>query len=157
VRSSPAFAVSSLELPAITAADLITAVLVPLAALFLTWACARAGVAGWVVVAAALMGGWACVHTVLALRRAGCLPVRRLDISSDGTVTLTDQGGQTPRVVTVQPGTRLLGPSVFLDLRTSSPGAKVRLRYWISPFDAPARVLRQWSVVLPRCGRVACT
>ena len=158
MRSSPAFAVSSLELPAVTAADRIAAALVPLAALFVTWACARAGIGGWWVVGVAGgAGGLACLHAALAVRRARRAPLRRLDVRGDGTMTLRTAGGQAPCPVTVGRGTRLLGPSVFLDLRTSSPGAEGRLRYWISPFDAPAHVLRQWSVVLPRCGRVACT
>jgi hypothetical protein len=57
----------------------------------------------------------------------------------------------------VERGTRLLGPSVFLDLRVDWAQAPGRLQCWITPFDAPGRVMRQWSVVLPLFGRAACT
>jgi hypothetical protein len=54
-------------------------------------------------------------------------------------------------------GTRLIGPSVFLDLLAESNPAGERLRTWLTPFDAPPRVLRRWSVVLARSGPVVCS
>jgi hypothetical protein len=156
VRSSPAFVVSSLELPAVTAADRIAGLLVLLAGLFVAWACARAGAGAWLVAAVVLAGGLECARQLLAWRRAGRAPRRRLDFVGDGTLWLSTPGAPPGRVL-VGRGTRLLGPSVFLDLHAASPGSGGRYRYWLLPFDVPEPVLRRWSVVLPRCWRVAST
>jgi hypothetical protein len=156
VRSSPAFVVSSLELPAVAAADRIAGLLVLLAALFVGWACARAGAGAWLVAAAVLAGGLDCVRRLLAWRRASGSPRHRLDCRGDGTLWLSTPGTPAGRVL-VGRGTRLLGPSIFLDLRAASPALAGRYRYWLLPFDAPVQVLRRWSVVLPRCWRVATT
>ncbi|MGL6221981.1 MAG: hypothetical protein ACRC6L_00190 [Steroidobacteraceae bacterium] len=156
MRSSPAFAVSSLELPAVAAADRIAGLLVLLAALFVAWACARAGAAGWLVVALVLAGGLDSARRLLVWRRASGAPAHRLDCLDDGTLWLSAPGKPACRVL-VGRGTRLLGPSVFLDLHAASPVLAGRYRYWLLPFDAPAQALRRWSVVLPHCWRVAGT
>lgn len=156
MRSSPAFVVSSLELPAVAAADRIAGLLVLLAALFVGWACARAGAAAGLVAAVVLAGGIDCARRLLAWRRASTAPRRRLDFMGDGTLWLNTPGQPACRVL-VGRGTRLLGPSVFLDLHADFPAAGGRYRCWLLPFDAPEPVLRRWSVVLPSCWRVAST
>ena len=130
--------------------------LVLLTALFVGWACARAGAGPWLVAAVVLAGGLDGMRRLLAWRRARGMPRRRLDVRGDGTLWLSTPGAPACRVL-VGRGTRLLGPSVFLDLHAASPGSGSRYRYWLLPFDAPEPVLRQWSVVLPRCWRVAST
>ena len=156
MRSSPAFVVSSLELPAVAAADRIAGLLVLLAALFVGWACARAGAAAWLVAAVGLAGGLDSARRLVAWRRTSGSPAYRLDFLGDGTLWLSAPGKPACRVL-VGRGTRLLGPSVFLDLHAASPVLAGRYRYWLLPFDAPEQVLRHWSVVLPRCWRVAST
>jgi hypothetical protein len=156
VRSSPAFAVSSLELPAVVAADRIAGLLVLLAGLFVAWACARAGAAAWLVAVLVLACGLDCARRLLAWRRSRGSLAHRLDFLGDGTLWLSAPGQPACRVL-VGRGTRLLGPSVFLDLHAASPVLAGRYRYWLLPFDAPEQVLRLWSVVLPRCWRVAGT
>ena len=47
--------------------------------------------------------------------------------------------GQAPCRMTIGVGTRLLGPSVFLDLLAASNPAGKPLRTWLTPLDAPAR------------------
>jgi hypothetical protein len=59
--------------------------------------------------------------------------------------------------MTVSVGTRLLGPSVFLDLLAASNPAGKPLRAWLTPLDVPAQAIRRWSVLLPRAGRAACS
>jgi hypothetical protein len=156
VRLSPAFVVSSLELPAVTAADRFGGLLVLLAALFAGWACARGGADPGLVAALVGAGGLDSARRLLAWRRVSGAPRRRLDVRDDGTFWLSTPGAPALRVI-VGRGTRLLGPSVFLDLDAASPGPGGRYRYWLLPFDAPEAVLRQWSVVLPHCWRVAST
>jgi hypothetical protein len=51
------------------------------------------------------------------------------------------------------PGTRLIGPSVFLDLHATVPGAVAPLRCWITPLDAPRDTLRRLGVALAGAGR----
>jgi hypothetical protein len=59
--------------------------------------------------------------------------------------------------MTVSVGTRLLGPSVFLDLLAASNPAGKPLRIWLTPLDVPIQAIRRWSVILPRSGRAACS
>jgi hypothetical protein len=54
-------------------------------------------------------------------------------------------------------GTRVIGPSVFLDLIAESNPAGERLSTWLTPFDVPRPALRRWSVVLTRSGQVVCS
>ena len=154
MRSSPAFVVSSLELPAVAAADRVAGLLVLLAALFVGWACARAGAGPWPVAAMVLAGCLDHARRQLAWHRARGAPRRHLEVRGDGSLWLGTPGEPACRVL-VGRGTRLLGPSVFLDLRAASPAPGGRYRCWLLPFDAPEAVLRRWSVVLPHCWRVA--
>ena len=156
MRSSPAYAVSNLELPAVTAAAKASALLVILAAAFAAWACIRAGMTAWLPGAVLLAGGAVCAGLRWQWRRASRAPVRQLESRPDGSIWLR-QTGAAPVAVTVGRGTRLLGPSVFLDLQVADPQSPGWVRCWMTPFDAPWNVMRQWSVVLPRGGRVACT
>jgi hypothetical protein len=157
VRSSRAYAVSSLELPAVTAAARAGGVLVALASAFVVWCCFRAEVHFGFPTAAAFAGGLVLASLLNGWRGAGRAPVRRLEARPDGSIWLREAGNAEAFAVTVERGTRLLGPSVFLDLRVAYAQAPGRLHCWITPLDAPGRVMRQWSVVLPLCGRVACT
>lgn len=156
MRSSPAFVVSSLELPAVAAADRLAGLLVLLAALFVAWACARSGADMRLVAALVLGGGLDCARRLLAWRRARSAPRRRLEVRDDGTLWLSTPGLPASHVL-VGRDTRLLGPSVFLDLHAVSPASGRPYRYWLLPFDAPVAVLRRWSVVLPRCWCAAST
>jgi hypothetical protein len=130
-------------------------VLLFLAAVFLTWSALRAEVPAAVVAILMPGGGLMVAGFARGLSRAHGLPSRSLEARPDGTIWLR-QAGQGPVAVTVGPSTRLLGPTVFIDLRVADAESARPLRYWISPLDVPRDVLRRWSVVLPRCGRVAC-
>jgi hypothetical protein len=154
VRSSPAYAVSSLELPAVTAADKACGLLVMLAAAFVAWTGLRAEAGVSLVALAVVVGVLALVSVLRGWHRARRVAARTLEAHADGSIWL-HQAGQGPVAVTVGPGTRLLGPSVFLDLRVANAQSPGRVQCWISFLDAPRHVLRRWSVVLPRCGRVA--
>ncbi len=154
MRSSPASVVSSLELPPVTAADRTVGVLVALAAGLLAWRGIRQGssvtaslpwvLAGAVIVAAQVQG-W-----LRAMRQ----PVRRLVACADGSLWLHREG-HAPCRMAIGVGTRLVGPSVFLDLGVASNRSAKRLRTWLTPFDVPTQAIRRWSVLLPRSGRVA--
>jgi hypothetical protein len=157
VPSSRAYAVSSLELPAVTAAAQAGGVLVVLATAFVVWCCFRAEVHSGLPAAAAFAGSLVFARLLNGWRSARRAPVRRLEVRPDGSIWLREAGNAEAFAVTVERGTRLLGPSVFLDLRVAYAQAPGRLHCWITPLDAPGRVMRQWSVVLPLCGRVACT
>lgn len=156
MRSSPAYAVSNLDLPALTAADRAGGVLVLLAVAFVLWACLRLETGTGAALLAALAGLAALACLGWDWGRARRVPGRRLEARPDGSIWLR-QGGEGPYPVTVGGGTRLLGPSVFLDLQVAYPPGPRRLQAWITPLDAPGHVRRQWSVLLPRCGRAACT
>jgi hypothetical protein len=106
------------------------------------------------VAAVILAGGIYCARRLLAWRQASTAPRRRLDFMGVGTLWLSTPGQPACRVL-VGRRTRLLGPSVFLDLYAASPVLAGRYRFWLLPFDAPEPVLRRWSVVLPSCWRVA--
>ncbi|MGI9247102.1 MAG: hypothetical protein ACR2I8_10460 [Steroidobacteraceae bacterium] len=83
-------------------------------------------------------------------RRAGA----RLWLQRHEDGRLEVRAGPGPAVAaTLGPGTRMVGPSVFLDLRYGGHG----YRRWLTPFDVPAADLRRWSVVLPSSGRAACS
>jgi hypothetical protein len=131
--------------------------LVVLATAFTAWCCIRAEVHPGFTAAAVFAGALVVASLLSGWRRARRSPVRRLEARPDGSIWLREDGAAEPCAVSVERGTRLLGPSVFLDLRVAYAQAPGRLRCWITPLDAPGRVMRQWSVVLPLCGRVACT
>jgi hypothetical protein len=130
--------------------------LVVLATAFAAWCCVRAEVHAGFTAATALAGGLVLARLLSGWRSARRTPVRCLEARPDGSIWLRATGAAEPFAVTVERGTRLLGPSVFLDLRVAYARAPGRLQCWITPLDAPGRVMRQWSVVLPLCGRVAC-
>jgi hypothetical protein len=154
VRSSPASADSSLELPRVTAADLAAGALVALATAFLAWAVARSGASMTAVLLLVLAGGTMVAAQARSWTRSWRQPGRRLVACADGCLWL-HTAGQVPCRATVGVGARLLGPSVFLDLVVDSNRAGERFRTWLTPFDVPAPAIRRWSVVLPRCGRAA--
>jgi hypothetical protein len=153
VRSSPASADSSLELPPVTAADLAAGAIVALATAFLAWAIVRSG---WSMTASLLLSLAGSAIVAIRVRswvRSTCQPARRLVACPDGSLWLHTVG-QPPCRATLGPGTRLIGPSVFLDLLADSNRAGERLRSWLTPFDVPASAIRRCSVVLRRSGRV---
>jgi hypothetical protein len=131
-------------------------VLTAAAAACLAWTGARAGFSDGLLAATLVAGGAGVAAQMACWCRRRRQPARRLHAAPDGTLWL-QTAGQPDRRVTLGRATRLLGPSVYLDLHAVSPEPAWRSRRWISPFDAPEYVLRQWSVVLPRSGRVACT
>lgn len=154
MRSSPASVVSSLELPPVTAADRAVGVLVVLAAGFLAWRGVRLGGSmaaslPWVLAGAAIV-----TMRSRAWSRAMSQPARRLFACADGSLWLHVAGRDPCRVATGV-GTRLVGPSVFLDLGVASNPPGTRIRTWLTPFDVPARAIRRWTVVLPLVARAA--
>jgi hypothetical protein len=154
VRSSPAYAVSNLELPAVGAAQKAGGLLVMLATAFAAWTGFRAGVAVWIPGAVCLAGLVVVARFWGHWRDARCAPARQLEARPDGSIWL-HQAGVGPVALAVGRGTRLLGPSVFLDLRVGGTERPGRVQCWITPFDVPEHVMRQWSVVLLCDGRLA--
>ena len=154
MRSSPASVDLSLELPRVTAADLAVGALVSLATSFLAWAVARADGSTTAVLLSLLAGGAILAAKVRSWMRSTRQPGRRLVACADGSLWL-HTAGQVPCRSTLGVGTRLLGPSVFLDLVVASNPAGERFRTWLTPFDVPSVAIRRCSVILPRCGRAA--
>jgi hypothetical protein len=142
-----------LELPAVTLAARLAGVLVPLAAAYAALALAVQGHDG---LAMLVLGGAALgcgLH--LVRRRSVRQGSMRLRLGADGALYLL--AGDAPvAMATLGPGTRRLGPSVFLDLRVASAGGCRRVCRWLTPFDVAAADLRRWIVVLPHCRGVAC-
>ena len=154
MRSSPASVVSSLELPPVTAADRAVAVLVVLAAGCLAWRGIRLGGSLAASLPWALAGAALVTMLAQAWKRAVRLPARRLVACADGSLWLHTTG-DTPCRVAIGIGTRLVGPSVFLDLDVACNPSAPRLRTWLTPLDVPPGAIRRWSVLLPRSGGVA--
>ena len=154
MRSSPASADSSLELPRVTAADLAAGALVALATAFLAWAVVRSDGSMAAVLLPVLAGGTIVAAQARSWIRSRRQPGRRLVACVDGSLWLHTTG-QVPCRSTLGVGTRLLGPSVFLDLVVASNPAGERYRTWLTPFDVPSPAIRRWSVILPGCGRAA--
>ena len=155
MQSLPPSGSSPLELPPVTAADRGSAVLVLTAGAFLAWEFARQG---WIVAAAiacvlaTVAAGWMRRHWQIASSsRLRSMVLCRL---ADGRLQVVVAGAAAV-ATTVGAGTRLLGPSVFLDLHFAIAGGRIRYRKWLTPLDVPADVLRHWIVVLPRGGRAA--
>ena len=86
----------------------------------------------------------------------GAVAVARtvLEHDSEGTLRLS-VGGRAATDVVLGPSTRVLGPSVFLDLRYALDGRRRRCLRWLLPCDVPSDVLRRWTVVLPSAACVA--
>lgn len=152
MRSSPASVDLSLELPPVTAADLATGAMAALATVYVAWAVARSG--GPLTASLLLLLAGSTVVAALARSwvRARCQPARWLVAGADGSLWL-HAAGKAPCRATIGVGTRLIGPSVFLDLRLESSPTGERFGTWLTPLDVPSSTIRRWSVVLPRCGR----
>ena len=136
-----------------TLAARLAGVLVLLAATFASWNLVVQGHRGLAVLVLAGTALACCLH--VALRPSAPPEALRLRLGADGTLYL--QTGNAPAAVaTLGPGTRRLGPSVFLDLRVVTAGRRQRVRRWLTPLDVEGADLRRWTVVLPHCGGVAC-
>jgi hypothetical protein len=146
----------SLELPPVTAADWIAGVTVMLATGLLVWAGVRSGRPLAACLPFGLPGGALLVLQARSWLRSLGRPGRRLLARGDGSLWLHTVG-QVPRRATLGPGTRLIGPSVFLDLLAESNPAGERLRTWLTPLDVPPPVLRRWRVVLARSVPAVCS
>jgi hypothetical protein len=140
----------------VTAADRVAGALVVLATGFLAWAGIRSG--GSVTAAVVLVVAGSSVLAIQVRRwvRSMRQPARRLMARADGYLWL-HTAGRAPCRMTIGVGTRLLGPSVFLDLHAASDPVGKPLRAWLTPLDVPTQAIRRWGVVLPHCGRVACS
>ena len=128
--------------------------LVALAAGCLAWRGVRLGEAlttslPWVLGGAALV-----TVQVQNWARAMRQPARRLVACADGSLWL-QTAGDAPCRLAIGAGTRLVGPSVFLDLVAACNTSAPRLKTWLTPFDVPAGTIRRWSVILPRSRGVA--
>ena len=153
MRSSPPSASLGLELVAVTVADRTSCVLVVAAGAFVAAEFVRLGIP-WVAVAAALLASaaaWVQWWRWTVSSRMAPMVLLRL---ADGRLQVHGAGPQ-PVAATLGPRTRLLGPSVFLDVHYAVSGRVVRYRKWLTPRDLPNGALRRWIVVLPACARVA--
>src|SRR5512133_2628536 len=92
LRSSPASAVSNLELPAVTAADLAAALLVAGATVFVAWTGARAGLHDGFVLGLLVMGSMVLALQARACQRQRRLPARSLHAAADGGLWLHTVG-----------------------------------------------------------------
>jgi hypothetical protein len=137
----------------LTVADRAAGVMLVLATGFVTWACARQGEAAAAVFASAV-GGLLFVIQAVSWARSRRSPADRIEALADGSLWLHTLK-PAPCRMAAGPGTRLIGPSVFLDLYATTPGAAPLLRCWITPLDAPRDSLRRLGVVLAGSGRVA--
>jgi hypothetical protein len=143
--------VNRLELPAVTAADRAAMMLVGLAAGFGAYAALRQG---WNAGAAAMFaaGLVAIVIQVGHWNRSRAAPRRWLETASGGAIMLRCADGSASPV-RLRPGTRILGPSVFIDLVCGVSVGHPCIRRWITPLDVPRDVLRRWSIVLLAAGQ----
>jgi hypothetical protein len=155
VQSSPPFGVSSLELPAVTIADRAAAGVGLFVGPFLGYVLWRHGLPFLAVLAA---GGTtvAVVMQAFSWTRSRLHPPRWLECAVDGQVQVR-VGGGPPGPARLRSTTRRLGPSVFLDVEYTHGRRRLRYRRWLTALDVPADALRRWSVVLPTCGRAACS
>ena len=155
MRSSPAFANLALELPAVTVADRVAAGLATAAGVY--GAAVSAAQGPWLLaVVVASAGVFATAKQVFDWSRSRRRPALCLERCTDGTLQV--RAGAGPAVpAAIGPGTRRLGPSVFLDLQFASGGRPAVYRRWLTPLDVPGVMLRRWSVVLPCSGRAACS
>jgi hypothetical protein len=128
--------------------------LVALAAGFLAWRSVRLGASMSASMPWVLAGAMIVTAQVHAWARSMRQPARRLVACADGSLWLHAEGSAPCRMA-IGIGTRLVGPSVFLDLGVASNPAAKRIRTWLTPADVPTQAIRRWSVVLPLAGRVA--
>jgi len=137
----------------VTVADRASCVLVVAAGAFVAAEFVRLGMPGVAVAAALLASAAAGVQWrrwTVSSRKASVV-LHRL---ADGRLQVHG-AGLRPVAATLGPRTRLLGPSVFLDIHYAVSGRVVRYRKWLTPRDLPTGALRRWIVVLPACARVA--
>jgi hypothetical protein len=145
----------SLELPPVTAADRAAGAMVALTTAFVAWVVVRSG--GPLAASLPLWLAGSSIVAVLARSwtRSRRRPALRLVASAaDGSLWL-HRAGQAPSRAMIGGGTRLIGPTVFLDLLVDSNPAGERFRAWLTPLDVPSPAIRRWGVLLPRCGRSA--
>jgi hypothetical protein len=138
----------------VTAADRVAGALVVMATGFLAWVGLRSGGSVTVFLLPVLAGSSILAIQVHFWIRSTRRSARRLVARADGSLWL-HTAGQAPCRMAIGAGTRLLGPSVFLDLLVASNPAGQPLRTWLTPLDAPTQAIRRLSVVLPRSGRRA--
>jgi hypothetical protein len=137
----------------VTLADRAGCVLVVAAGVFAAtqWATVdRPGLALAIVVAALALA--ACQAMSWTQSRTAARTVLQHD--SSGGLRLS-VGGRAATDVVLGPSTRVLGPSVFLDLCYALDGRRRRCLRWLLPCDVPSDVLRRWTVVLPSAACVA--
>jgi hypothetical protein len=78
-----------------------------------------------------------------------------LECSVEGGLWLGLSDGSRA-VATLGTGTRILGDTLYVDLRYSIDGGRPRRwRSWLTALDVDAHDLRRWTVVLPASGRAA--
>jgi hypothetical protein len=138
----------------VTAAERVVGALVALATGLLAWAGIRSGAGVTASLLVVLAGISMLALQARAWMRSTRRPARTLVARADGSLWLFT-AGQAPCRMTIGVGTRLLGPSVFLDLLADSNPAGKPVRAWLTPLDTPTQEIRRWSVVLPRSGRMA--
>jgi hypothetical protein len=128
-------------------------ILVALAAGFAAYAALRQG---WVTIAGvvALLGVVAMTIQALHWTRSRNAPRRWLERTATGGLVL-GRGDGPALPVHLQPATRLLGGSVFIDARCAITAGENRVRCWITPYDVPREHLRQWTIFLLAGERVA--
>jgi hypothetical protein len=139
-------------MPPETLAERLARVLVPLAGAYASWTLFAQGHG---IPAAVGLAVTALVFVLEARRgRSAGLERLRLSLGTDGVLSL-QAGGSPAEVAALGPGSRRLGPSVFLDLRVASAGGSRRVCRWLTPLDVAAADLRRLTVALPLCGGVA--
>jgi len=138
----------------VTAADRTVGLLVALAAGYLAWCVFRLGGSATAWLSCLLAGAVIVTVQVRGWRRAGGQATRRLVACADGSLWL-NIAGRGPSRLAIGAGTRLVGPSVFLDLEVACNLPGKRLRAWLTPLDVPTQAIRRWSIILPRSGRVS--
>ena len=128
--------------------------MVALATAFLAWAVVRSGGPTTASLLLLLAGSSIVAALARSWMRSRRQPARRLVACADGSLWL-HTAGHTPCRMAIGVGTRLIGPSVFLDLLVDSNPAGERFRVWLTPLDVPSPAIRRWGVLLPGCGRSA--
>ena len=155
MRSSTPCASLRLDWPAVTAADRSAAVLVGLAGAFVTLQCAIRGEWPGAVLAALVTAGVLATQAFVWTRSSRCGPCR-LERDGEGRLWWQERG-MLPAAARLGPGTRVLGPSLLVEVQPVDRGRFRRRRAWLTPFDVPRAGLRRWTVVLPSTGREACS
>ena len=155
MRSSRPFASLRLDIPAVTVADRAACLLTLAAGAFAAARCATAGQA-WLALACTVAALATVGSQVRGWTRSRSAPATVLERDALGNLHL-HVGRLPPVAVALGPSSRILGPSVFLDLHFVVAGRRWRHRRWLLQYDVPADVLRRWTVVLPRSGREACS